>query len=152
MTVADRKRRAACAVLAVLVLGAVTARAGESSGESGSGSAPHDGSARKERDEFVNGVEKDLAAARDRVNQMKQDIRHATGKARADLQSGVKSLEHQQSTVRSKLARLKAAAADKWTAFKEGVQTEVEKLKQSLHKHDSATRAPAREVQTADQG
>jgi len=96
-----------------------------------------DSSTRKERDDFVNGVEKELAAARERLDSMKRDIRHASGKARTDMQSALHSLERQHRAVRGKLSRLKATAGDKWMSLKEGVQTELERLKQSLRKRDS---------------
>jgi hypothetical protein len=131
------RRRAVGAALLAAVFVAGWAAGGEDRGPPGGGKAGGDAASRKERDDFVGGVEKELSAARQRIDQMKRDVVHASGKARADLQAALHSLERQHRVVRSKLSRLKSATAEKWSGLKEGVETDLNKLKQSLHKHDA---------------
>jgi len=126
-------RRTACAALIALL-----AAAGVGAEERAAGAGPGGETAsRRERDEFVSGAEKELAAARQRLDQMKHDVAHASGKARTDLQNAVHTLERQQRVVRAKLSRLKSATLEKWTSLKEGVESDLGKLRQSLHKHDA---------------
>jgi hypothetical protein len=133
-----KARRIALATIGASLIGAMTVSAfGESRPPNTvNGAATQQ---RKEKDDFVTSVQKDLAVARSKLDQMKRDARHASGQARSDLKSAWRSLERQHSVVRGKLARLKSAAGDKWTSLKDGVQTELDKLKQSLRKRESTS-------------
>ena len=134
----DLKRRALWAALFTIALGASAAGRGDERPPAPGGreEAGGESSRRKQRDEFVSGVEKDLAAARERLDRMKRDASRASGKARADLQGALRSLERQHRAVRSRLARLKAATAERWTSLEDGVRTDLNRLKQSLRKHE----------------
>jgi hypothetical protein len=94
--------------------------------------------AKKDRDEFVAAMEKDLGELRAKIADLKMEVKKASGKARTTLEQQITALEEEAKSAEQKLADIKSATLEKWRALQQGMKSTFDHLKQSVQKATSA--------------
>ena len=89
---------------------------------------------KKERDEFVAAMEKDLGELKAKIADLKTEVTKASGKAKVALEQQVKALEEETKSAEQKLADIKSATVEKWKDLQAGMTAALDHLKQSVQK------------------
>jgi cob(I)alamin adenosyltransferase len=90
--------------------------------------------AKKERDQFVASMDKDLAELKAKIVDLKGEVAKASGKAKVAMEQQITALEEEAKSAEQKLGDIKSETVDKWKALQAGMQATLEHLKQSVQK------------------
>ena len=90
--------------------------------------------ARKERDEFVAAMDKELGELKAKIADLRTEVAKASGKAKVALEQKITALEEETKSAEQKLAGIKSATVEKWKALQAGMKETLDHLKQSLQK------------------
>ena len=90
--------------------------------------------AKKERDEFVAAMEKDLGELKAKIGDLKVDIKKASGKSKVAMEQQITTLEEETRSAEQKLAGIKSATVETWKALQAGMKATLDHLKQSVQK------------------
>ena len=91
-------------------------------------------SAKKERDEFVAAMDKELGELQAKIADLRREVTKASGKARAALEQQITALEAETRSAEQKLADIKSATVETWKALQAGMKATLDHLKQSVQK------------------
>jgi hypothetical protein len=90
--------------------------------------------AKKERDEFVAAVEKDLGELKAKIASLRSEGVKTSGKARAAMEQQITALEQEAKSAEQKLADTKSATVERWKDLQAGTKATLDHLRQSVQK------------------
>jgi predicted nucleic acid-binding Zn-ribbon protein len=90
--------------------------------------------AKKEKDEFVAAMDKDLGELKAKIADLKTEVKKASGKAKMTLDQQITALDEETKSAEQKLADIKSATVETWKALQGGMKATLDQLKQSVQK------------------
>jgi hypothetical protein len=90
--------------------------------------------AKKERDEFVAAMDKDLDELKTKIADLKAAAAKASGKAKVAMEQQITALDEEAKSAEKKLADIKSATVEKWKDMQAGTKETLDHLKQSVQK------------------
>lgn len=90
--------------------------------------------AKKEKDEFVAAMDKDLGELKAKIADLKTEVKKASGKAKMTLDQQITALDEETKSAEQKLADIKSETVEKWKALQAGMKATLDHLKQSVQK------------------
>ena len=88
----------------------------------------------QQKEAFQQKVQEELSAVQRQIAMLQGKARDVSAGVRADLQRSIDELEKQKEKAKEKLATLRDATDDRWSAMKSGVDATLNDMKQTYRK------------------